>query len=290
MVSEEYNETEEFDEEKTFEEEEEFAEKRHPVIKVDGHFCQLTNDPNFDCNALPKGLYSYDICKSEKTEGPFFKVETAVPDLYRWGKLFCREPLPIAEDGSYFPQKISALFLMEPPTAEEFQKMTESELTATRDCGYLYLSNNMGPIPVYPLLDIYKDFDNIYLGLDFYDEEEQCFDHYGAVTVNIDPLPYLCSAIDTNNNGDRMVDFLEREGFGKRTGQMLNSGFCRFPVFQFDEKVLCAIDPEIYRDYMKMHGRDPISAFPGRLDDKLYDAEERAAGHLNQPIERAPER
>ena len=44
--------------------------------------------------------------------------------------------------------------------------------------------------------------------------------------------------IDTNNC-PWAVDFIEREGLGKRTGRIGHSGFCSYPVVKFDvQKVM----------------------------------------------------
>ena len=92
-----------------------------------------------------------------------------------------------------------------------------------------------------------------------YDEELQAWDQYGTVTVNITQLPFLYSAIDTNNNGEQIIAFLEENGFGHATGHMLQSGFCTYPVFRFDEDMLIRIDPEVFSTYGSLHGQSHIA-------------------------------
>lgn len=107
---------------------------------------------------------------------------------------------------------------------------------------------------VYPKLNFYLSDNNLYLGLSEYDTEFDYLEHYCDVTVNIDTLPYLHAAIDTNNNGTKIVDFLIKNGFGEPTGGMIPSGFCWFPVFKFNEDKLREIDPETFAAYAKAQG------------------------------------
>lgn len=43
-----------------------------------------------------------------------------------------------------------------------------------------------------------------------------------------------CAHIDINNNGIKILDWLEKNGFGKITGEQAQSGFCVYPEFEFD--------------------------------------------------------
>ena len=133
---------------------------------------------------------------------------------------------------------------------------------------YEYDSEYGGKYIVAPKLATYLENDNIYVGLNFYDEEYTCWDSFSDVTVNIVPMPYLYSAIDTNNNGDSIVDFLEENGFGESTGKYVQSGYCMYPVFRFNEDKLKEIDPDVFADYAKSHGMDKVS-----LDNKIKNAE-----------------
>ena len=137
--------------------------------------------------------------------------------------------------------------------------------------GYLYCSS-FGLFPVYPYLSMYLDNNNLFMGLDFYDENEQMFAPFGDVTVNVGQCPYLCSAIDTNNNGNKILDFLEQNGFGQKTGSHIPSGFCLFPVFRFHADRIQKIDPEVYQEYAKAYGYSPEKAELFCLDDKITAA------------------
>jgi hypothetical protein len=58
---------------------------------------------------------------------------------------------------------------------------------------------------------------------------------YTDVTVNIPECTRSagCQFIDTNNNDSGILDWLEENNFGKRTGNTGTSGFCTYPEFNF---------------------------------------------------------
>lgn len=47
-----------------------------------------------------------------------------------------------------------------------------------------------------------------------------------------------CAYIDTNNNGDEIISWLEENGFGEETGRIAISGFCFYPEFEFNMEKL----------------------------------------------------
>lgn len=66
---------------------------------------------------------------------------------------------------------------------------------------------------------------------------------YADVSVNIEFLADSYRiAIDTNNLGDEMVDFLVENGFAEETGRVLHSGYCNYPVLEFDEEWLDGLE------------------------------------------------
>lgn len=133
-----------------------------------------------------------------------------------------------------------------------------------------------GPVTVVPRLGIYHD-NNLYMALLSYDDELRAWDHFGNVTVNITQLPFLFGTIDTNNNGDKIVAFLEENGFGHATGHSLQSGFCEYPVFRFDEKMLIQIDPEVYSVYGALHGQSHTA-----LSEQISQAKAQTGAHKPQ--------
>lgn len=125
--------------------------------------------------------------------------------------------------------------------------------------GYSYVDSFGDEIILYPRLNMYVEGNSLYLGFDSFDSEAGDMEPYCDATVNIVALPYLHSCIDTNNNGDKMLDFLVRNGFGEPLGLRIPSGFCRYPVFRFNEEKLREIDPVVLAAYAKAHGIDKSS-------------------------------
>ena len=127
---------------------------------------------------------------------------------------------------------------------------------------------------VYPHLGSYIQNDNLYVGLEYDDSDLGCRSFYGDVTVNIGKLPYLEAAIDVNNNGEGILAFLLQNGFGKVSGKVLQSGFCTYPVFCFNEAKLKEIDAEGFLEYAALHGKRGPKEKTG-LNDKIQDAKMR---------------
>lgn len=111
-----------------------------------------------------------------------------------------------------------------------------------------------GKVQLRPWINSYANNGNLAVGFDWLDDEVGDWQPFCYATVNLMPLPYLESAIDTNDNGNRFLDFLEEKGFGQRTGMVIPSGFCMFPVFRFNEERIREIDPEFFRGYQMVYG------------------------------------
>lgn len=74
---------------------------------------------------------------------------------------------------------------------------------------------------------------------------------WGDLTVNLGPiLPLNCAYIDVNNNGNDILDWLQRHKIAAPTGRYGYSGFCRYPEYLFDEQLLREIDPDGYSQYL----------------------------------------
>lgn len=116
-----------------------------------------------------------------------------------------------------------------------------------RETGYSYHST-IGDVVLYPSIAIYGN-GVLCLNFEYDDPESGEREFFCRATVNIRSLPYLHSALDTNNNGDKIVDFLEMNGFGKAIGVSLESGFCVYPVFKFNKAKLRSIDPDTFAKY-----------------------------------------
>lgn len=136
-------------------------------------------------------------------------------------------------------------------------------------------------------LSMYVGNGNLYMGMSYYDPDLG-WDHYGDVTVNVteNSLPYLFSAIDTNNNGQNVVDFLVENGIARPTGIDLQSGFCRYPVMEFEAGMLEKISPGVFRAYQEAHGIGPrrreasVGGLAGRAEGR--EGEERQPPRARQ--------
>lgn len=83
-------------------------------------------------------------------------------------------------------------------------------------------------------LDNYADNDNLYVGLICCNEEDYG-EPWSDLTVNLDTkLAPNRAYIDTNNNGNEIINWLISNKLGKPTGRYGASGFCVYPEFEFD--------------------------------------------------------
>ena len=58
---------------------------------------------------------------------------------------------------------------------------------------------------------------------------------WDILTVNTGTvLPENCVCIDTNHHGEEIINCLEQLRLGTSTGLNCASGFCKYPVFQFN--------------------------------------------------------
>lgn len=73
---------------------------------------------------------------------------------------------------------------------------------------------------------------------------EEELEPYAVLTTNLGEFIAVKNAayIDTNNNGEQIIDWLEQNNFGTLTPLTKRSGFCEYPLFVFDEKFLKDID------------------------------------------------
>lgn len=85
----------------------------------------------------------------------------------------------------------------------------------------------------------YADNGSLYVGL--ITHEEGYPEPWSNLTVNLDlsiTCKPNCAYIDTNNNGDMILDWLETNGFGEQTGRIAASGWCVYPEFEFNMEEL----------------------------------------------------
>lgn len=266
-------------------------EETYQLINMDGYNCLFTN-LRLDRSLLPKGLFCYDVRDSDSSDGSFAQVQPFVL-VNHWGTIICKDEIPMNEYGCYYPET-EERFLDKSISLSGFLEMSREDSDTLFDGGewredsdrdqnlhekymhgYLY-GSSFGDITVYPQFNLYED-NNLYLGLQYYDEEEGRLDFFGSLTVNTDIMPYLENTIDTENNGTKILDFLEKAGFGERTGHEILSGFCRYPVFRFNEKILQKHAPDVLIDHAKSHGREVCTSKEESLSNKLRSAEQKTS-------------
>jgi len=70
----------------------------------------------------------------------------------------------------------------------------------------------------------------------YFDKEDGMYFPYGTLTVNLEgkTLEKDCAFVDVNNNGSSILEWIEKNGLGKRTGRIEQSGFCLFPEVKFN--------------------------------------------------------
>lgn len=96
------------------------------------------------------------------------------------------------------------------------------------------------------VLDNYAENGNLYVGLYAYDEEFKQIIPWQNLTVNLSiPCKPNRAFIDTNNNGNEIINWLEQNGLGFATGKLMPSGFCIYPEFEFNMEALM---PHVLKD------------------------------------------
>ena len=82
-------------------------------------------------------------------------------------------------------------------------------------------------------LNHYCENDNLYVGL--ITNEEGYPEPWQNLTVNLSvKCAPDCGFIDTNNNGEEIIDWLIENNLGKPTGKIRASGWCVYPEFKFN--------------------------------------------------------
>ena len=83
--------------------------------------------------------------------------------------------------------------------------------------------------------DSYRNNGNLYVGLICRIEEDdsEWWEPYADITVNVGKMEKNCGAIDTNNF-PQATEFLEENRLATFTGRYEFSGYCAYPVYEFD--------------------------------------------------------
>ena len=82
-------------------------------------------------------------------------------------------------------------------------------------------------------LDNYMENGNLYVGM--MTSIDGYYEPWSDLTVNLSvDCKANCAFIDTNNNGNDIIDWLEENGLGEETGRFQISGWCIYPEFEFN--------------------------------------------------------
>lgn len=83
--------------------------------------------------------------------------------------------------------------------------------------------------------EISKYITNGNLAVSMLEIHEDYYEPWSILTVNLGcKCAPNCAFIDTNNNGDDIVEWLIENELGKPTGRYDYSGWCEYPEFEFN--------------------------------------------------------
>lgn len=98
-------------------------------------------------------------------------------------------------------------------------------------------------------MDTYFNNENMYIGLDCMDDGYP--EPFIDLTVNLDEtLPPYMAYLDTNNF-PQAEELVRKTGLGTPTGQTYASGFCVYPLYNFDREKLKEYCPNGVANYEK---------------------------------------
>ena len=78
---------------------------------------------------------------------------------------------------------------------------------------------------------------------EFSSEDEDVFEMYANLTVNLlNPQNEYLQCIDVNNLGEMTLDWLARKGIATYTDYDVPSGFCIYPLVEFDHNFIDGLE------------------------------------------------
>lgn len=93
----------------------------------------------------------------------------------------------------------------------------------------------------------YAENGNLYVGLITHEDGYPA--PWSDLTVNLSvKCKDNCAFLDTNHNGNEIIMWLEERGFGHCTGNLMPSGWCVYPEFEFNMEKLMEHVTEDYRN------------------------------------------
>ena len=113
-------------------------------------------------------------------------------------------------------------------------------MTDNTDLIFQYDSEYGGQYTLKPYLGIYANNENLCLGFNYLDNEDGKWYPFCYATVNTISLAYLEGTIDVNDNGMKMLDFLEKNGFVYTNNHTLKGAdtyICRYKDYKLIYKL-----------------------------------------------------
>jgi hypothetical protein len=82
-------------------------------------------------------------------------------------------------------------------------------------------------------------YNNATLAVQMYSDSDGSWEPYAVITVNLDCHTNRRTQSDTRayldtNNCPGIAEFLEKNGIAKFAGQFAQSGYCTYPLYEFD--------------------------------------------------------
>lgn len=94
------------------------------------------------------------------------------------------------------------------------------------------------------LKSTYANNDTLYIEMVETTPKGKIKDYFDTLTVNLE-FSFATKDkqyIDTNNLGEEILNWLKDNGIAKPTGEYGFSGYCTYPLFKFDKKVLAEME------------------------------------------------
>ena len=142
------------------------------------------------------------------------------------------------------------------PAESEIKQQEEKEQGQEEKAeGTLELKTQFGTTENVTLtVNTYVDNNSLYVGMttagDGFPEP------YGDVTVNLlSSVPPYCAFVDTNNMPE-LEDFLVKNGIAEFTGLTQKSGYCSYPLYQFNAEKMRRLCPDGMAAYEQENGLD----------------------------------
>lgn len=96
------------------------------LTKIDSRLVLFTN-MRLDRDTVPEGISCYDVRDSDNLDGSMAEVKPFVM-VNHWGTILSKEPFPLDEHGSYYPEDWG--YLDKSMNLAEFQDATPEQLAA----------------------------------------------------------------------------------------------------------------------------------------------------------------